>query len=55
MRVVVVIAAALSLLMRYCPGLNQVGGGYAIIICAVLASCIGAKLYPIADEKEGDA
>lgn len=52
-RVVVLIAAALAILMRYAPGLRNIGGGYAIIICAVAASCAGALLFPIQDEENG--
>ena len=51
-RVVALIAAALAILMRYCPGLKNIGGGYAIIICAVAASCVGAALFPVPDEEE---
>ncbi len=52
MRVVVVIAVALSLCFRYIPGLNQLSSGFVIIICAVAASTVGALLFPV---KEGDA
>lgn len=51
-RVVVVLSALLSLCLRYMPVLSNIGGGYAIIICAVIAACVGASLFPI---KEGDA
>ena len=51
-RVVVVIAVALSLCFRYIPGLNQLSSGFVIIICAVAASTVGALLFPV---KEGDA
>ena len=50
MRVVALVAAALAILMRYCPGLKNIGGGYAIIICAVAASCVGAALFPVPDD-----
>ena len=59
MRVVALVAAALAILMRYCPGLKNIGGGYAIIICAVAASCVGAALFPVpdddAEQKEAEA
>jgi 4-azaleucine resistance transporter AzlC len=45
-RFVVAVAVALSLCFRYIPGLNQVSGGFVIIICAVLAAAAGAALYP---------
>ena len=51
-RVVALTAAALSLALRYVPFLNRVGSGYAIMICAVAASCLGAALFPI-DEEAG--
>lgn len=51
-RVVVLAAAALSLFMYYVVTEARVSGGYAIIICAVGASCLGAWLFPVADEKE---
>lgn len=51
-RVVVLIAVALSLCFRYIPLLSQVSSGFVIIICAVVASALGAVLFPV---KEGDA
>ncbi len=51
-RIVVLIAVALSLLLRYTPVLNQISSGFAIIICAVVASTIGAILFPL---KEGES
>jgi len=51
-RIVVLIAVALSLLLRYTPVLNQISSGFAIIICAVAASTIGAILFPL---KEGES
>ena len=51
-RIVVLIAVALSLLLRYMPVLNQISSGFAIIICAVAASTIGALLFPV---KEGES
>ena len=50
-RVVVLIAVALSLCFRYIPLLSQVSSGFVIIICAVVASALGAVLFPV---KEGD-
>lgn len=51
-RVVALTAAALSLALRCVPFLNRIGSGYAIMICAVAASCLGAALFPI-DEEAG--
>ena len=51
-RAVVLIAVALSLCFRYLPVLNQVSGGFVIIICAVAASALGAWLFPVKEEGE---
>lgn len=51
-RVVVLVAVALSLCFRYIPALSGVSSGFVIIICAVAASALGAVLFPV---KEGDA
>lgn len=48
---VVAMAAVMSIALKYIPGLRQIPAGYAIIICAVAASCAGAVLFPV---KEGD-
>ena len=50
-RVVVLIAAALSLCFRYVPGLSSLSGGFAIIICAVAAAAAGAALYPVREDE----
>ena len=49
-RIVVLIAIAVSLLFSYTPGLHQVSGGFVVIICAVVAATLGAVLFPIRDE-----
>ena len=51
-RVCVVMAAALSCLLYYAPGLNRISSGFAIIICAVAVSAFCAKFFPIRDEEE---
>lgn len=43
-------AAALSCCFAWLPGLRQVTGGFAIIICAVAAAAVGAFLRPVEDE-----
>lgn len=48
----VAIAIVLSFILTYVPGLNQISVGFAVIICAVIASVIGAIFYPIDDEEE---
>ena len=50
-RIVVITAVAMSLCFRYVPGLNTVSGGFAIIICAVVAAAAGAALYPVKEEE----
>ena len=52
-RAVVLIAVAMSLAFRYLPLLNSVSSGFVIIICAVVASAVGAWLFPIS-AKAGD-
>ncbi len=49
-RTVVLLAAGLSVLFRYVPGLDRVPAGYVIICCAVLAACAGAALFPVEEE-----
>lgn len=45
-RMVVVVAVALSCLLHWAPHLREVPDGWAMIICAVAASAIGAILFP---------
>lgn len=49
-RVVVVLASALSCLIAYLPRLGFVTGGFRIIVCAVVASALAAWLTPRPDE-----
>ncbi len=46
-RAVAAIAAICSVLLRYVPVLNQIGSGYAMILCALIAAGIGAWLFPV--------
>ncbi len=50
-RVVVLLAAALSVALRYIPLFRGLGSGYAMILCAVIAACVGAALFPIKEDK----
>ncbi len=50
--VVVFIAVGISLALYYIPGLNAISSGFAVIICTVAASVIGAVVFPIPDEDE---
>ena len=56
-RIVVLMAIAMSLCFRYVPMLSQVSSGFVIIICAIAASALGAWLFPVQEEetKAGDA
>lgn len=49
---VVIIAAALSTMFKFVPVLNDVPGGIAISICAVVASLLGAIFFPIKEDIE---
>ena len=51
-RLVVLLAVALSLCFRFIPFLSGISGGFAIILCAVIASSAGALIFPV---KEGRA
>ncbi len=56
--VVALIAIAISVGFKYIPGLNQVSGGFVVIICAVVAATVGALLFPVHDapgRREADA
>ena len=50
--VVVCIAIILSCLFAYVPGLKNVSVGFTIIICAVVASVIGAIFFPVNDVED---
>ncbi len=54
---IVLLAVAISCLLYYVPLFSKVSGGYAAVICAVVASLAGAFFFPIstADEKEAEA
>ncbi|MDO4484523.1 MAG: AzlC family ABC transporter permease [Clostridia bacterium] len=46
-RAVVLLAVGLSLCFRYLPMLKGISSGFVIIICAVVASAVGAWLFPV--------
>lgn len=46
----VVVAMLLSCVLRWTPVLNRLSSGWAIIICAVIASALAALRYPVAEE-----
>ena len=49
-RVVVLLAAAISIAVHYLPVLKNIPSGYAIILCAVAASAVGAILFPVKED-----
>lgn len=51
-RAVVIIAVALSCLMTLLPALSFISDGFRIILCAVVASALGAWLMPQPEEDE---
>ncbi len=52
---VVIVAAVISILFTYVPYMNKVSSGIAISISAVVASVLGALVFPVPDEKEGES
>lgn len=48
--IVVIIAILLSLAFNFVPGLKNITPGFAIIICAVVASLFGAIVFPVSEE-----
>ena len=51
-RIVVLIAIAVSLMFNYLPALKAVSGGFVVIICAVAAATLGAIFFPVKDEEQ---
>lgn len=49
---VILIAVTLSSVFEYAPYFNKLSGGFAIIICAVAASLIGAVFFPVKEATE---
>ena len=49
---VIILAVVASYAFAYLPGLNQISGGWAIIIITLVVSGIGAFLFPVEDENE---
>ena len=45
--IVVLISVCLSCLFKFVPFLKHISGGFAMIICAIVASLIGALAFPI--------
>lgn len=51
---VVAVTLVISSALYYIPAFDKISAGFAIIICAVVASAIGALLFPVEPEKEGE-
>lgn len=50
--IVIIIAATLSCCFNWISVLKNISSGFVIIICSVIASVVGAILYPVEDEVE---
>lgn len=50
---ITLLAVAFSFVVYYLPGLKNISSGFAVIICAVAASAIGAVCFPMEEEQEG--
>ena len=48
---VAVCALVLSCMFTYVPGLNKVSSGFAIILCTLMASGLGAVFFPLREER----
>ena len=46
------LALTFSCLFTWLPGLKEVSGGLAIVICTVAAACLCALLFPVKEEEE---
>ncbi len=53
-RTVALAAVALSCILHFLPGVRRLSSGFAIIICGVAASALGAALFPVADTAAPD-
>lgn len=49
-RIVVMLALLFSTGFYYLPGLREISSGFTIILCTILASAVGAVLFPIKEE-----
>lgn len=52
--VVVLSAIALSCIFYYVPYLNRISSGWAVIICGITSSVIGAIFFPVKDDNSQD-
>lgn len=49
---ITLLAVVFSFAMYYLPGLKMISSGFAVIICAVAASVVGAVCFPMEEEEE---
>lgn len=49
--IVVLIAVGISSIIYYFPAFSAISSGFAIIICAVAASAVGALLFPVKEDE----
>jgi predicted branched-subunit amino acid permease len=49
---ITLLAIVFSFAMYFLPGLKTISSGFAVIICAVAASVVGACFFPMEEEKE---
>ncbi|MCI9083435.1 MAG: AzlC family ABC transporter permease [Lachnospiraceae bacterium] len=52
---ITLLAVILSFGMYYLPGISEVSSGFAVIICAVAASAVGAVCFPMEEETQEEA
>lgn len=52
---ITLLAVAFSVALFYLPGLKNISSGFAVIICAVAASALGAFFFPMEDEEQEEA
>ena len=50
--ITVIMAIAAGLAFSYLPGLNQISGGWSIIIITLIVSAVAAWLFPIQENVE---
>ncbi len=52
MAVIILLAIAISCVLYYVPAFSVISDGFAIIICAVLASVVGAVVFPVRENSD---
>jgi len=53
--IVVLISVALSCIFKFVPIFKSISSGFVIIFCAVIASAIGALLFPVKEEQNDNS